>query len=218
MSEVYISLVFAMAISSASGLGTAILLVIVILGIGIYFIPTIVAFTRGVTNAGSVFVINLLLGWSIIGWAIALAMAVKTNMTQVHVVTTNVNTSPSPRSSRTYPPPPATSPPKSLMSVETVKSNNGCVECNELMNAGAKFCPQCGAEVSQLVTIDSVGPDDQRSVSKWCDRCEVEIDSNAKFCPECGTPAEEVDIWRYTDCGGDIGLEDKFCPSCGQSC
>lgn len=53
----------------------------------LYFIPTIVAMSRKVTNSGSVFVINLLLGWTVIGWIIALAMAVKTKTPQVVVVT-----------------------------------------------------------------------------------------------------------------------------------
>lgn len=43
----------------------------------IYFIPTIVAVHRGVTNQGSVFVLNLFLGWTLIGWVVALAMAAR---------------------------------------------------------------------------------------------------------------------------------------------
>ena len=46
--------------------------------LGIYFIPTMVALDRGVMNKWSVLVINLLLGWTLIGWAVALAMAVRT--------------------------------------------------------------------------------------------------------------------------------------------
>jgi len=40
-----------------------------------YWAPSIVARRRGVPNRGSVIVINLLLGWTLIGWAVALAMA-----------------------------------------------------------------------------------------------------------------------------------------------
>jgi hypothetical protein len=46
---------------------------------GLYFLPTIVAFSRKVTNQGSVAVINVFLGWTFIGWVIALAMACRTN-------------------------------------------------------------------------------------------------------------------------------------------
>lgn len=39
-----------------------------------YFVPLIVALKRNV-NVGPVFVINLFLGWSLIGWVAALALA-----------------------------------------------------------------------------------------------------------------------------------------------
>jgi hypothetical protein len=51
---------------------------IVLIG-ALYFLPTIIGAARKVVNVGSVFAINLLLGWSLIGWAIALAMALRTN-------------------------------------------------------------------------------------------------------------------------------------------
>jgi len=40
-----------------------------------YFLPSIAAYGRGVCrNPASVLIINLFLGWTIIGWIIALAM------------------------------------------------------------------------------------------------------------------------------------------------
>jgi len=45
----------------------------------LYFVPSIVAVLRHVPNTASVFVINLFLGWSFIGWVVALAMAVRSN-------------------------------------------------------------------------------------------------------------------------------------------
>lgn len=44
-----------------------------------YFTPAIVASRRRVTNAGSVFVVDLFLGWTVIGWIVALAMALRTS-------------------------------------------------------------------------------------------------------------------------------------------
>jgi hypothetical protein len=46
--------------------------------LGLYFLPSILAQHRGVSNVGSIFVINLFLGWTLIGWVVSLAMAVKT--------------------------------------------------------------------------------------------------------------------------------------------
>jgi hypothetical protein len=51
----------------------------------LYFLPTIVG--RGQKNIGSIFTLNLLLGWTFIGWVIAMVWAVKVN-TQPTVIYT----------------------------------------------------------------------------------------------------------------------------------
>jgi hypothetical protein len=51
-----------------------------ILIIAAYFVPTIVAWVRHVHNAGSVTVINVFLGWSLVGWVVALAMACRSQV------------------------------------------------------------------------------------------------------------------------------------------
>jgi hypothetical protein len=61
----------------ASSSGSAAVLIILL--IGLYLVPTIVAVVRKVTNQGSVAVINIFLGWSLIGWVVALAMACRTS-------------------------------------------------------------------------------------------------------------------------------------------
>jgi hypothetical protein len=63
-------------LASSSG-GAVVFLVII--AIGAYFLPTIVAVARKVTNQGSVAVINVFLGWSLVGWVVALAMACRTS-------------------------------------------------------------------------------------------------------------------------------------------
>jgi hypothetical protein len=45
--------------------------------LGLYFIPSIVGAIRKVPNIGSIVVINLFLGWTLIGWVVALAMAAR---------------------------------------------------------------------------------------------------------------------------------------------
>ena len=42
-----------------------------------YFAPAIVALSRHVPNTGSVVIVDLLLGWTVIGWIVAMAMAVR---------------------------------------------------------------------------------------------------------------------------------------------
>lgn len=63
--------------TDGGGSAAAGIVIILLLSVGLYFIPTIVAAVRQVPNLGSVIVINLFLGWSIIGWVVALAMAAR---------------------------------------------------------------------------------------------------------------------------------------------
>jgi hypothetical protein len=62
--------------SDDSGAGVGIGLVVLwVFVFFCYWIPTIVAVVRSVPNTGSVAVINFFLGWTFIGWVVALAMA-----------------------------------------------------------------------------------------------------------------------------------------------
>ncbi len=45
----------------------------------LYFLPSLVALVRKVKHQGSVVVINLFLGWTFIGWVVALEMACRTS-------------------------------------------------------------------------------------------------------------------------------------------
>lgn len=51
-------------------------LLLLALVVAVYFLPTIIASSRKHHNAGSVFIINLFLGWTFLGWVIAVAMSV----------------------------------------------------------------------------------------------------------------------------------------------
>jgi len=54
-------------------LGSALVLVLVVIAIAIiHFVPTIIAFHRDHPNKIGIFVLNLLLGWTVIGWVAAL--------------------------------------------------------------------------------------------------------------------------------------------------
>ncbi len=50
------------------------LILITVIGF-IYFIPSMMAFSRGMKKASGVFVLNLFLGVTLIGWVLALAWA-----------------------------------------------------------------------------------------------------------------------------------------------
>ncbi len=55
-----------------------------ILLLGFYMLPTIIGASRKVVNIGSIAAINLLLGRTLIGWVVALAMALRTNPPQAY--------------------------------------------------------------------------------------------------------------------------------------
>lgn len=52
---------------------------------------------------------------------------------------------------------------------ETIRAS--CPECGEPMSGNAKFCPGCGAKLSQTA---------------HCPECGAKLQPNAKFCMECG--------------------------------
>ncbi|QWD71414.1 superinfection immunity protein [Polynucleobacter sp. UB-Siik-W21] len=42
-----------------------------------YFLPFAIAFNKKRANTGAIFALNLFLGWSLIGWVVALVWALK---------------------------------------------------------------------------------------------------------------------------------------------
>lgn len=54
----------------------------VVLLLTFYLTPTIVAVVRKAPSTGSTVVINVLLGWTVVGWIIALAMACRSRPPQ----------------------------------------------------------------------------------------------------------------------------------------
>ncbi|HEX8247166.1 MAG TPA: superinfection immunity protein [Pyrinomonadaceae bacterium] len=56
--------------------GIVIVMFLVLLGGIIYFLPTIIAGSNGHNNFAIIFLLNLFLGWSFIGWIIAVIWSV----------------------------------------------------------------------------------------------------------------------------------------------
>ncbi|WP_036792018.1 superinfection immunity protein [Pleomorphomonas koreensis] len=50
-------------------------LVLILIGLAVYFIPTFVAGHRQHHNLAAIFMLNLLLGWTFLGWALSLVWA-----------------------------------------------------------------------------------------------------------------------------------------------
>lgn len=57
-------------------------LIPVVLGLGLYCLPIIIALIRGHANKSPIILVNLLLGWTLIGWAVALIWAFTDNTSE----------------------------------------------------------------------------------------------------------------------------------------
>lgn len=69
-------MITAASTSAGGGTGSFILtLVIAAVVFAAYWVPSIVAFRRRVPNRGAVAVVNGFLGWTFVGWVVALALA-----------------------------------------------------------------------------------------------------------------------------------------------
>ncbi len=69
-------------IVATSDLSTELALAVVLFGgvlsVALYLLPFIIGEARGVPHLRSLFAINLLLGWTLVGWVAVLAMACRT--------------------------------------------------------------------------------------------------------------------------------------------
>lgn len=58
-------------------------IVLVLAALVMYWLPTIIAAIRHVPHIGSVAVVDAFLGWTVIGWVVALSMACRSRRTEV---------------------------------------------------------------------------------------------------------------------------------------
>jgi len=84
-----------------------------------YFLPSIIAMARHKSNLPAILLLNLLLGWSIIGWFVALFWALSAE-----------------RVAYVYPPWPQQ------------PAQRFCTACGKSDPGGAHYCPHCGVALS----------------------------------------------------------------------
>lgn len=60
-----------------TGLAWGLTLLFSIPALTLYFLPTILAFAFGKHNTSTIFLINFFLGWTLIGWVVALVRSFK---------------------------------------------------------------------------------------------------------------------------------------------
>ena len=93
---------------------------IFLIPIALYFVPTIVASYKGAPQFASIFVVNFFLGWTIVGWVVALAWALKTEPKPVQVIMNQTPTS----------------------------TATLCSNCGKYSPAEARFCTYCGTGIA----------------------------------------------------------------------
>ena len=81
----------------------------------------------------------------------------------------------------------------------TAENKVRCPHCGATVKKGAKFCPECGKEMT-----------DEKIT---CPVCGKEVRKNAKFCPECGAGLGNK---KCPECGKEVPAGTKFCPECGK--
>lgn len=99
----------------------------------LYLIPTLVAAGRKVPNIGSVAVVNILLGWTLIGWVVALAMAAR-------------SAAPTATQGAIAPTPVAPPSPTSGSSDDSTLAY--CSQCGAQAVPGHRFCGKCGTSLA----------------------------------------------------------------------
>jgi len=60
---------------------SALVAIVAAIATGGYLLPWMVAALRGTSHHWSVFWVNLLLGWTVVGWVVALVMAMRAHRT-----------------------------------------------------------------------------------------------------------------------------------------
>ena len=86
----------------------------------LYLLPTIIAVMRKKENAGAIAIVNLLLGWTFIGWVIALVWSVSTQMIDVR--------------------------PAPVSTLEATAARL-CNNCGKYSPPSARFCANCGSRM-----------------------------------------------------------------------
>jgi len=159
-------------VASAGGAAAIGTLIVVLIGIGLYFLPALVAYSRKVPNMGSVFVINLFLGWTFIGWVVAMAMAARSRWPDTAAG------SPPPSPDRTLELPTAPQPAEHETTTDAIQT-----ECpsGHPVPTGASFCPTCGSPVASRppeAAPTPAQPSYQRPLPGWARRVGHEAEAD----------------------------------------
>jgi hypothetical protein len=119
--------------------GLAFALFIVLCGLLLYFLPSFIAFSRGLRNRWAIFVVNLLLGATLIGWVVSLVWAIVERPESEY---RSANDNKPTRDLR-------------FQSETPSREVRSCPECGETILAIAKKCKHCQADLRTSATPET---------------------------------------------------------------
>jgi hypothetical protein len=97
--------------------GIVAILITILVGLFLYFIPTLAGHNK--QNAGAIFVLNLLAGWTFVGWVVALVWALTVDSKTVVATTAAIPQGPAVL----------------------------CQNCRKYSGPASKFCTVCGTQI-----------------------------------------------------------------------
>ena len=188
-----------MDFAALGGLGILAILVFGLLGLWLYFLPGWIASRRKAQSGCAIWIVNLLFGWSVIGWILALIWALTAPPKQ----DTLVQVYP-PGSQPTPQPAPQHICPNCGRAVQQYAAN--CGHCNYQLRRRMKACPYCGEDImysaircrycqsdvpAEPVAVEAESQDeesDNRAARRSLLQSPPAVGGPAKPCPnpECG--------------------------------
>jgi hypothetical protein len=102
--------------------------IILILGLLLYFLPSIIG--KNKRNSGAILAVNFFLGWTFVGWVLALVWALMKDEEGARVI---VN--------------------------QTPTAAVLCSSCGKYSVAGAQFCPHCGGGFATRIAASEARPE-----------------------------------------------------------
>jgi hypothetical protein len=112
-----------------------------LVGIALYFLPTIVALAKSKHNTTSIALLNFFLGWTFVGWVIAMVSAVSSDPPSRVVVQQPI----------VVPSVPASLPPQPAAQPAQQRATKLCPFCAEMIMAEARKCRFCGENLPENV-------------------------------------------------------------------